>query len=119
MVSAIWKITTFVKKLHEKTLSANQITDELQMKCAKIKRDAAALQSAGQSLRNTFSALPEWYAVDGFQHIVRCVAHAFLSVFIRDTDCQHDRGVHVPQIVEAEVRNPGLLAHALKALYMA
>jgi hypothetical protein len=43
MVSAIWKITTFVKKLHEKTLSANQITDELQMKCAKIKRDAAAL----------------------------------------------------------------------------
>ena len=54
--------------------------------------------------------------VDGFQHIVCSVAHAFLGVFIGDADCQHDRGVHVPQIMEAEMGDACLFTDAFKAI---
>lgn len=54
-------------------------------------------------IRILFLFLLNGVLVDGFQHVVRGVSNTFLSVFIGDTSGQHNGGVHVPQIVKAEM----------------
>ena len=54
--------------------------------------------------------------MSGFKHIVCGVAHALHGVFVRDIQPQHDGGVDVAKVMEAEAGDAAAVAGTLEAV---